>query len=76
MAQTYVHHLVTDVKAVSEFTGETLFMGVRGGCFLLGGVGCLLYSSPYLSLICVGIMSIFNLIFRSRNTELKSLKEL
>lgn len=74
-AQACVHHLVTDVKSLSEFTGETVFMGVRGAFFLLGGVGCLLYYSPYLSLISVGIMSIFNLLFRSRNSKLKHLKE-
>jgi ABC-type bacteriocin/lantibiotic exporter with double-glycine peptidase domain len=74
-AQACVHHLVTDVKSVSEFTGEIIFMGVRGTCFLLGGIGCLLYYSPYLSLISVGIMSIFNLLFRKRNTLLKLLKE-
>jgi hypothetical protein len=50
-------------------------MGVRGACFLLGGVGCLLYYSPYLTIISVGIMSAFNLIFRKRNTLLKRLKE-
>jgi len=38
-------------------------MGVRGGCFLIGGIGCLLYYSPYLSLISVAIMSVFNLLF-------------
>jgi ABC-type multidrug transport system fused ATPase/permease subunit len=73
-AQACVHHLVTDVKSLSEFTGETVFMGVRGIFFLLGGIGCLLYYSPYLSLISVGIMSVFNLLFRSRNTLLKQLK--
>lgn len=50
-------------------------MGVRGVCFLGGGIGCLLYYSPYLSLISVAIMSIFNLLFRKRNTLLKRLKE-
>lgn len=74
-AQACVHHLVTDVKAVSEFTGESVFMGVRGACFLVGGIGCLLYYSPYLSLISVAIMSVFNLMFRGRNTILKKLKE-
>jgi len=59
---------------LSEFTGETVFMGVRGIFFLLGGIGCLLYYSPYLSLISIGIMSVFNLLFRSRNTLLKQLK--
>lgn len=74
-AQACVHHLVTDVKSVSEFTGEVVFMGVRGICFLLGGTGCLLYYSPYLSLISIAIMSVFNLLFRKRNTLLKRLKE-
>ncbi len=73
-AQACVHHLVTDVKAVSEFTGEVIFMGIRGACFLAGGIGCLLYYSPYLSLISVAIMSIFNLLFRKRNALLKHLK--
>lgn len=73
-AQACVHHIVTDVKSLSQFTGETVFMGVRGAFFLLGGVGCLLYYSPYLSLISIGIMSVFNLLFRSRNTLLKQLK--
>ena len=50
-------------------------MGVRGICFLIGGVSCLLYYSPYLTLISVGVMSVFNLLFRSRNTLLKQLKE-
>ena len=35
----------------------------------------MLYYSPYLSLISVSIMSIFNLLFRKRNTLLKKLKE-
>ena len=74
-AQACVHHLVTDVKSVSEFTGEIIFMGVRGICFLTGGIGCLLYSSPYLTLISIAIMSVFNLLFRKRNTLLKRLKE-
>ena len=60
---------------MSEFTGEVVFMGVRGICFLVGGVGCLLYSSPYLSLISVAIMSAFNALFKKRNTLLKNLKE-
>jgi uncharacterized membrane protein len=50
-------------------------MGIRGIFFLLGGVGCLLYYSPYLSLISIGIMSIFNLLFRKRNAKLRHLKE-
>lgn len=74
-AQACVHHLVTDVKSLSEFTGESIFMGVRGACFLIGGVSCLLYTSPYLTLISVAIMSVFNLLFRGRNTILKRLKE-
>lgn len=49
-------------------------MGLRGICFLIGGVSCLLYTSPYLSLIAVGIMTLFNLKFRGRNQTLKSLK--
>lgn len=72
--QACVHHLVTDVKSLSEFTGETVFMGVRGVFFLTGGICCLLYTSPYVSLIAIGIMSVFNLLFRSRNTLLKNLK--
>lgn len=50
-------------------------MGLRGICFLAGGIGCLLYTSPYLSLIAVGIMTLFNLKFRGRNQTLKTLKE-
>lgn len=50
-------------------------MGLRGICFLVGGIGCLLYTSPYLSLIAVGIMTLFNLKFRGRNQTLKTLKE-
>lgn len=73
--QTFVHHLITDIKTVSEFTGESVFMGLRGICFLAGGVCCLLYTSPYLSLIAVGIMTLFNLYFRGRNQTLKYLKE-
>lgn len=73
--QTFVHHLITDIKTVSEFTGEAVFMGLRGICFLIGGISCLLYTSPYLSLIAIGIMTLFNLKFRGRNQTLKSLKE-
>ena len=72
--QTFVHHLITDIKTVSEFTGESVFMGLRGICFLVGGVCCLLYTSPYLSAIAVGIMTLFNLWFRGRNQTLKTLK--
>ena len=50
-------------------------MGLRGIFFLTGGACCLLYTSPYLSLIAVGIMTIFNLLFRGRNQTLKNLKE-
>jgi ABC-type bacteriocin/lantibiotic exporter with double-glycine peptidase domain len=50
-------------------------MGLRGICFLVGGSCCLLYTSPYLSFIAVGIMSLFNLWFRGRNQTLKTLKE-
>jgi hypothetical protein len=50
-------------------------MGLRGICFLVGGACCLLYTSPYLSFIAVGIMSLFNLWFRGRNQTLKTLKE-
>jgi hypothetical protein len=50
-------------------------MGLRGICFLTGGACCLLYTSPYLSLIAVGIMTLFNLKFRGSNLTLKTLKE-
>ncbi len=49
-------------------------MGLRGLFFLTGGIGCLLYTSPYLSLIAVTIMTLFNLKFRGRNQTLKFLK--
>ena len=41
--QTYIHHIITDVQTVSWFTGETMFMGLRGTFFLLGGSICLLF---------------------------------
>ena len=50
-------------------------MGVRGVCFLIGGVGCLLYYSPQLSVAAVCIMSVFNSLFKRRNALLKHLKE-
>ena len=62
------------ISQLSEFTGETVFLGVRGVCFLLGGVSCLLYYSPYLSLAAVCIMSVFNIFFRRRNALLRLLK--
>lgn len=50
-------------------------MGLRGLFFLTGGISCLLYTSPHLSLIAVAIMTLFNLKFRGRNQNLKTLKE-
>ncbi|XP_051912596.1 ATP-binding cassette sub-family B member 10, mitochondrial-like [Hippocampus zosterae] len=71
----YVHHLVTDVKAISEFLGETLFFGLRGSLFLLGGSGCLLYQAPLLSLVAIALMGAINLAFRPLNSSLRALKE-
>lgn len=58
--QTYLHHLITDVQTVSGFAGETVFMGLRGVFFLIGGTACLLFQSPMICLIAAVAMTAFN----------------
>ena len=78
-----MHHIITDIQTVSWFTGETMFMALRGLFFCLGGSICLLYQSPYICLIAAATMGTFNSInisylvyYRPRNLKLKHLKEL
>ena len=58
--QTYLHHLVADVQTISAFTGETVFHGMRGLLFVLGGSACLLYNSPLICVIAALTMGTFN----------------
>ena len=58
--QTYLHHLIADVQTISSFTGETVFQGMRGLFFLIGGSACLLYSSPLICVIAAITMGAFN----------------
>lgn len=58
--QTYLHHMITDIQTISNFSGETVFMGLRGFFFLLGGTACLLFQSPLICIIAAVTMSAFN----------------
>jgi len=58
--QSYLHHIVTDVQNISNFGGETVFMGLRGIFFLLGGTVCLLVQSPMICVIAAITMTAFN----------------
>ena len=74
--QTYVHHNINDIRAVSEFTGQTAFLALRGVFFLLGGTISLLYhASPYICLIAALIMSSFNRNFMLKGSVLSSKKQ-
>ena len=55
-----MHHIITDIQTVSWFTGETMFMGLRGLFFLTGGSICLVFESPYICLIAAMTMGAFN----------------
>jgi hypothetical protein len=55
-----IHHLITDIKALSEFLGESVFFAARGVLFLVGGLGCLIYYEPWLSVISVGVMGLLS----------------
>lgn len=58
--QSYLHHMMADVQQVSNFMGDTIFFGLRGIFFLIGGISCLLYQSPLICLIAAVTMTGFN----------------
>lgn len=51
---------MADVQQVSNFMGETIFFGLRGVFFLIGGISCLLYQSPLICVIAAVTMTGFN----------------
>ena len=72
--QTYLHHVITDIQTVSWFTGETIFIGLRGLFFLLGGTACLLFQSPYICIVAGVTMTGFNRTYAFISSVLPSSK--